>query len=29
MTRLLSRPPERLHQHAYVVIDQEANQEGN
>ncbi|WP_428536577.1 VOC family protein [Rhodopila sp.] len=25
MTRLLSRPPERLHHHAYVVKDQEAN----
>ncbi|WP_428489403.1 VOC family protein [Rhodopila sp.] len=25
MTSLLSRPPERLHHHAYVVKDQEAN----
>ena len=25
MATLLSRPPERLHHHAYVVKDQEAN----
>ena len=25
MTKLLSHPPERLHHHAYVVRDQEAN----
>ncbi len=27
MTKLLSHPPERLHHHAYVVKDQEANRQ--